>query len=188
MKAGLIADIIVAVIIIINIAICTKFGFIRCVLKCFSTVLAFTIAMLSAVPIANFLDSKFGWYAAIDKWNIPFISEQTLLKLIVGIAVFVLVRLICIIIDKLLKNLKEKLHAINIIDRIFGSVFGIMAALVELSLVFMVINTFGWQSALSLTEDSGGYFAYRLFNFCRDYVFNLIGAVFAAASDAIPQF
>ncbi len=188
MKAGLIADIIVAVIIIINIAICTRFGFVRCVLKCFSTVLAFTVAMLTAAPIANFLDSKFGWYAAIDKWNIPFISEQTLLKLIVGIAVFVLVRLVCILLDKLLRHLKEKLHAINIVDRIFGSVFGIIAALVELSLIFMLINTFGWQSALSLTADSGGYFAYRLFDFCRDHVFNIIGSIFAAASEAIPQF
>lgn len=188
MKAGLIADIVVAVIILINLIICTRFGFVRCVLKCFSTVLAFVVAMLSAAPLANFLDSKFGWYAAIDKWHVPFISEQTLLKLIIGIAVFVLVRLVCLIIDKLLKNLKERLKAVNIIDRIFGTVFGLGAALVELTLVFMIINQFGWESALSLTADAGGFFAYRLFDFCRDHIFNVIGVIFAAASDAIPQF
>lgn len=188
MKAGLIADLVVGVIILINLIVCTRLGLIRCVLQFFSTILALIIAMLSAAPLARFTESQFGWLTAIQKWNVPFISAETLLKLLIGIAVFVAVRLVCIIIDKLLKGLKEKLKAVNIIDRILGTVFGAFAALFELTLVFMLINHFGWASHLSLTAEAGGFFAFRLFEFCRDHIFALLGDVFAAAVAATPKF
>ena len=187
MKAGLVADLIVAVIIIINLAICTRMGLIRCLLKFFSSILAFTVAILTAVPIANFFSSKFGWGAAVAKWNVPFVSGETLLKLLIGIAIFVLVRLVCIIIDKLLSHLKDKLKAINIIDRILGTVLGGILALAQLTFAFMLINQMGWAASLSLTVDGGGFLAYRLFNFCRDYMFEIIGKIFAFTSSATPK-
>lgn len=187
MKAGLVADIIVAVIIVINLIVCTRLGFVRCVLQFFSTILALSVALLSATPIANFCNKNWNWTAAIEKWHIPFISAETILKLLVAIAIFVSVRLVCILIDKLLRHLKEKLKAVNIIDRILGTVFGCLAALFELTLAFIIINQFGWASTLSLTPEAGGFFAYRLFEFCRTYMFNIIGKIFAMASASTPK-
>ena len=94
MKAGLVADIVVAIIILINLLVCTRMGLVRCVLKFFSTILALITAMLTVTPLTNFFDSKFHWVDAVEKWNVPFISAETLLKLLIGIAVFVIVRLI----------------------------------------------------------------------------------------------
>ncbi len=187
MKAGLVADVIVAILIIVNLIICTRRGFVRCVMATFSTILALAVAILVAGPLAHAFDSKYGWVDAIAKWNVPFISAETLLKLFVGVGVFIVVRLICILVDKLLQLLKEKLKAVNVIDRILGTVFGAVAALVELTLIFLVIDTLNWTSALSLTADSGGYFAYRIFDFCRDYMFNILTSVFSATASATPK-
>lgn len=187
MKVGLVADIIVAILIIINLIICTKRGFIRCVMATFSTILALAVAILVASPLAHAFDSNWGWIAAIEKWNVPFVSAETLLKLFVGIAVFVVVRLLCILVDKLLQLLKEKLKAVNIVDRILGTVFGAVMALFELTIIFVVIDTLNWTSALSLTEEGGGYFAWRLFDFCHKYIFNILTHLFGAAAAATPK-
>lgn len=188
MKAGIVADIIVAIIIIVNLIICTRFGLIRCVLRCFSTVLALVVAMLSATPLTNFFDSKFGWIAIIENWHIPFISAETLLKVLIGIAVFIVVRLICILVDLLLKCVKEKLKAVNVIDRILGTVFGLLSVMVELTLAFMLIDQLNLTSFLSLTAEGGGYFAYRLFDFCKEYLFKIVTGVFAMAAESTPKF
>lgn len=182
MKAGLVADLVVAVIIIVSIAICTRMGLVRCLLKFFSTILAFVVAILTATPVANFLNNKFGWANAVAKWHIPFISGETLFKFLIGIAIFILVRLGCIIIDKLLAHLKDKLKAINIIDRLLGTVFGALIAMFELTFAFMLINQMGWASALSLTADAGGFLAYRLYDFCRTYMFDIVGKIFSATA------
>lgn len=187
MKAGLVADLVVAVIIIVNIAICTRMGFVRSILKFFSTILAFSVAVFSATPIANFLDSKFGWGATVANWNIPFVSGATLLKLLVGIAMFVVTRLVCIIVDKILAHLKEKLKAVNIVDRILGTVLGIISALFILTFAFMLINQMNWTVALSLTADGGGFLAFRLFDFCRDYMFDIFGKIFAMTASSTPK-
>ena len=187
MNAGIIADIVIGVIIILNLIVCTRCGLVRCVLHCFSTVAALVVAMLTAGPLAKLCDKQFGWGDAVAKWHVPFISASTLLKLMVGVAVFIVVRLILGLLGKLVKGLKEKLPAVNVVDRIFGTLFGVVAALVELTFVFMIINQFGWQSGLALTEKAGGYFAWRLFEFCEKYMFNIVTSVFAAAADSLPQ-
>ena len=187
MNFGLVADIIVALFIIINMIICTHRGFIRCVMSSISTILAFAVAIFAAKPLANFFESRFGWEAVIAQWHLPFVSAHTILCLFMGIAVFVLVRLVCIILDKLLETLKQKLKAVGVIDRILGTVFGVFFALVELTFIFLIINQFGWASALSLTADGGGYFAYRLYEFCRDYLFDIYINVASAASDLTPK-
>ncbi len=187
MKAGLVADIIVAILIIANLIICTRRGLVRCIMATFSTVLALAVAILTASPLAKFFDSHYGWLAAVEKWNVPFISAETLLKLMIGIAVFVIVRLICILVDKLLQLLKEKLPAMNVLDRILGTVFGVFAALVELTLVFLLFDALNWAGTLGLTADGGGYFAYHFFNFCHDHMFGLLTNVFAAAAAATPK-
>ena len=173
-KAGLIADIVVAILIIINLVICTHKGFVRCLISSFSTILAFAVAVFSAGPLATFFENKFGWETKIANWHVPFVSARVLLCVFVGIAVFVGVRLICILLDKLLQALKEKLKAVNVIDRIMGTVFGLFSALVELTFLFMLIDQLGWTANLSLTADAGGFFAYRLFNFCHDHLFNKV--------------
>ena len=187
MKAGLVADLIVAALIIINLALCTRMGFVRCIVKYFSVILSFTVAILTAAPLANFCDEKFGWGTAVANWNIPFLSGSTLLKLLVGIAVFILMRLICMLFDKFLAHLKDKLKAVNIIDRILGTVFGAIVAILELTFLFMLIDQLGWESALSLTEDGGGFLAYRLFEFCRNYMFGIVGELFAAGAAGTPK-
>lgn len=187
MKAGIVADIVVAIIILINVIVCTRLGFIRCVLQFFSTILALTLALLCATPLANFCDNQWGWCSGIDNWNIPFIGSHTLLKLMIGIAIFVITRLLCKLLDKFLKHLKEKMNAVNIVDRILGTVFGALAALIELTLAFMLINNLGWTSALSLTPEAGGFFACYLFEFCRNYMFDLLGHIFAIAAASTPK-
>ena len=187
MKAGIIADIIVAIIIIVNLIICTHKGFIRCVMSSISTILAFAVAIFSAVPLAKFCENKFGWETAIAKWHVPFISAHSLLALFVGIAVFVAVRIVCVIIDKILQAIKEKLKAVGVIDRILGFVFGIIAGFTELTFIFLLINQFGWADNLSLTADGGGYFAWRLFEFCRDHLFSIYNKMVGAVSDLTPK-
>ena len=187
MAAGLIADIVVAVLIIINLIICTKVGLIRCVLKCISTIVSLALAILFATTLAKFLDGQFDLVAKIETWNVPFISAGTMLSLFCGVAIFVFARLVCILIDRLLSGLKEKLKAVNALDRILGTVFGFFAALVELTLIFMLIESFGLVETLSLTADAGGYFAYRLYDFCHEYLFAFLSEVFAAAADMTPK-
>jgi len=182
-KAGLIADIVVAILILVNLIVCTHKGFIRCVISSVSTVLAFAVAVFTAAPLATLFEEKFGWETKIATWRVPFISSRTLLCLLVGIGVFVLIRLVCILLDKLLQIVKQKLKAVNVIDRILGTVFGLFAALVELTFFFLLIDQLGWTENLSLTADAGGYFAYRIFNFCHDYLFDIFNKVVSAASE-----
>ena len=188
MKAGLIADIVVAVIIIINLIVCTRRGLIRCVMSSISSVLAFVAAIVGAAPLARIFQDKFGWENVIATWNIPFISAHTLLCILVGIGIFIAVRLLCLLLDKLLQVVKSKLKAVSVIDRILGTVFGAFSALVELTFIFLLIDTLGWTSTLSLTADSGGYFAYRLFDFCKTYLFDIFNRVVSAASEYTPKF
>jgi len=183
MKAGLIADIIVAILIIVNLIVCTHKGFVRCVISSVSTVLAFAVAVFTAAPLATLFEEKFGWETKIATWHVPFVSARVLLCLFVGIGVFVGVRLICVLLDKLLQLLKQKLMAVNVIDRILGTVFGLFAALVELTFIFLLIDQLGWTANLSLTADGGGFFAYRMFNFCHDYLFEIFNKVARAASE-----
>lgn len=183
MQAGLIVDIVVAIFIIINLIVCTHRGFIRCVMSSISTILAFAVAVFTATPLASLCENNFGWETAIAGWHIPFVSAHTLLCVFVGIAVFIAVRLICIILDKLLQALKKKLKAVGVIDRILGTIFGACAAMVELTLIFMLIDQFGWASAISLTADGGGYFAWRLYEFCQNYLFDLLHKVIGAAAE-----
>lgn len=187
MKFGLVADIIVAIFIIVNLVICSHRGFIRCVMSSISSILAFAAAIFAAKPLADFVQNKFGWETAIATWHIPFVSARTILCLLMGIAVFVVVRVLCIILDKILQALKEKLKAVGVIDHILGTVFGLFMAMVELTFVFLLINQFGLASTLSLTADGGGYFAYRLYEFCRDYLFDIYINVASAASDLTPK-
>ncbi len=187
MKFGLIADIVVALFIIINLVVCTRRGFIRCVMSSVSSVLALAIAIFTAAPLANLLESKFGWEAAIAGWNVPFVSAHTLLKLMVGIAVFIIVRLICIILDKILQALKNKLKAVGVIDRILGTIFGAFAAMAELTFIFLLISEMGWEGTIGLTVDGGGYFAFRLFEFCREHLFDLFKFVTSATSELLPK-
>lgn len=187
MKAGLIVDIIVAIMIIINIIVCTHRGFIRCVMSSISSILAFAAAVFAAAPLANTLENKFGWETAIANWHIPFVSAHTLLCLFAGIAMFIVVRLVCILLDKLLQVLKEKLKAVSVIDRILGTVFGVFAAFAELTFIFLLIDQLGWASTLSLTADGGGYFAYRIYEFCQKYLFDIFTKVASAASEYTPK-
>ena len=187
MKAGLVADLVVAVIIIINLAMCTRMGLVRCLLKFFSSILAFSVAIMTATPIANFCETKFGWGTAVANWNIPFISGETLLKLIVGVAMFVVVRLVCKILDGILAHLKDKLKAVNIVDRILGTVFGALLALMELTFAFMLINQMNWTAGLSLTADGGGFLAWRMFDFCHNYMFDIISKIFALGASSTPK-
>ena len=187
MKAGLIADIVVAILIIINLVVCTHKGFVRCVLSSVSNILAFVVAILAAAPLANVCESNFGWETAIAGWHVPFISAHTLLCLFTGIAVFIVVRLICLLLDRLLQVVKQKLKAVNIIDRILGTVFGAFAALVELTFIFLLIDQFGWAEGLSLTQDGGGFLAWRIFDFCKNYLFDLLNQVTSAAANTLPK-
>ena len=187
MSMGIIADIVVALFIIVNIVICTHRGFIRCVMSSLSSILAFALAIFLSAPLANLCQTKFGWEAVIARWNIPFVSAHTLLRLFAGIAIFIVVRLVCIILDKILQALKKKLKAVGVLDRILGTVFGAFFALMEITFIFMLIDQFGWASALSLTAEGGGYFAYRLYEFCQQYLFSIYNAIIGAASYMTPK-
>lgn len=183
MRAGLIADIVVAILIIINLVVCTHKGFIRCVMSSVSTVLAFAAAFFGSAYLAKFCEARFGWETAIANWHVPFISAHTLLCLFCGIGIFIVVRLLCVLLDKLLQVIKEKLKAVNVIDRILGTVFGLFSAMVELTFIFLLIDQFGWADNLSLTADGGGFLAWRIFDFCKNYLFDLLTQVTNAAAE-----
>lgn len=187
MAAGLIADIVVVVFAAVMIFLCTKRGFLRSLLHYTSMIIALAVALLGAVPFANFLNNQFGLGEIINSWHIPFVSAGSLLTLLSGIALFLITRLLLIILDKLLQAAKEHLRAVNTIDRLLGTVFGAFMALIELTAVFMLINALGWQEFLQLTPASGGYIAHHLFTFCKDYIFEIVTAIYAAAVNNIPQ-
>lgn len=187
MKAGLIADIVVAVFIIIMTVICTKRGFVRSLLRCTSTILASVIAIFATAPLAGFFDRKFGWVAALDNWHIPFVSGRTLLCLLTGIGLFVVARLLFIILDKLLKYVKNKLAVVNVVDRILGFIFGLLLSGLTLAIVFMLINALSLQKFLQLTPESGGYYAHYLFTFFKAHIFPLVSAWFGTVANALPQ-
>lgn len=187
MAAGLIADIVVVIFAAVTIFLCTKRGFLRSLLRYTSTIVALVVALLGAGPLASFLNTQFGFGETIASWNIPFVSAGTLLTVLSGLLLFLVVRLVLVILDKLLQAVKERLHAVNVIDRILGTVFGAVIALIELAMLFMLIDALGWQEFLQLTPASGGYVAHYLFTFCKEYIFNIITAIYAAAATSIPQ-
>ena len=187
MAAGLIADIAVVIFAAVMIILCTKRGFLRSLLRYTSLIVALVVALLGAGPLASYLNEQFGLGETIASWHIPFISAGTLLTLLTGVLLFLVVRLVLILLDKLLQAVKEHLRAVNAIDRILGTVFGALLALIELATLFMLIDALGWQEFLQLTPASGGYIAHHLFTFCKEYVFNIITSICAAAATSIPQ-
>lgn len=187
MHAGYIADIVVVLLIIVTVLICTKRGFIRSALHYTSPLIALLAAIFTAGPLATWLDHQFGWGAAIAGWNLPLVSASTLLTLLVGVAVFIVSRLAMLLVDRLLRAVKEKIHAVNVIDRWLGCLFGLVVVVVELTGLFMLIDSLGLRSFLQLTPEAGGVFAHQLFTLCQDYVFPVIYSWFSALSSSMPK-
>lgn len=187
MKAGLVADIVVVLIVVVITAICTRQGFVRCALRLTSTVLALLIAFFTASPLANFLDRKFDLVSKIATWKVPGLTAQTLLSLMVGVGVFIVARLLFILLDKFLQYIKEKVKAVNTVDRVLGTVFGLLLSVVCLAVLFMVTDALSLTAVLQLTPEQGGFFAPYLFNFFKQHIFPLVGVFFGAVSDAIPK-
>lgn len=187
MKAGLIADLIVAVFVVIVVAVYTKRGLLRSVLGLTSTLLALLIAYFACSPLAGFLDKQFTLVEKIANWHVPFLTPETLLRVMTFVGLFIVARLLFIMLDKFLKYIKEKIKAVNVTDRVLGFVFGLVMAAVYLTAIFMVIDWVNLTTVAQLTKDSGGYFAPYLFAFLKEHVFPLVGVVFGAVSDLLPK-
>lgn len=187
MKAGLIADLVVAVFIVIVVAIYTKRGFLRSVLGMTSTLLALLAAYFIGSPLANFLDKQFDLVTKIATWHVPLLTPRTLLRIMVFAGVFIIARLLLILLDRFLKYIKEKIKTVNIIDRILGALLGVVMAVVYLTVIFMLIDALGLTSVAQLTKASGGYVAHYLFAWLKEHIFPLVGVVFGAVSDLLPK-
>lgn len=187
MKAGLVADIIVALFIIVITAICAKRGFIRSILRMTSTFLALLIAFFAASPLANLLDRKFDLLTKVADWHVPFLTANTLLCLLVGAGIFIVARLLFIILDKLLQFVKEKIKVVNVTDRVLGVVFGLVLSTIYLTIIFMLADSLKLTTVLQLTPESGGYVAPYLFKFFKAHIFPIVGVIFNAVSATLPK-
>lgn len=185
MNAGVIADIVVALAILIGVVICTTRGFLRSVLKYASSFVALLTVIFATGPLAGWLDSQFGLCATIATWQVPIVSPKTLLIIMTAIGLFIAVRLVLIILDKLLAFVKERVKTINVVDHIFGFVFGVVVVTVELTILFMLIDALDLAGALQLTPSSGGYFAHHVFAFFKDHIFPIVTQLFSSVGSSL---
>lgn len=185
MTAGIIADIVVALAILIAVVICTIRGFLRSVLKCASTFVSLLTVIFATAPLAGWLDRQFNLCATIATWNIPVVSSNTLLYIMTAIGLFLAVRLALMILDKLLAFVKDRVKTINVIDRILGFVFGVVLVSVELTVLFMLIDALGLATALQLTPSSGGYFAHHVFAFFKGHIFPIVNQLFSSVGGGL---
>ncbi len=184
MTAGLIADIVIALFIVVITLICTVRGFLRSVLKYASTFVSLLVVIFASGPLAGWLDRQFGWCEQIAKWNVPVVTPQTLLFIMTAIGLFLAVRLLLILVDKLLAFVKERVKTVNVLDHLFGFVFGILVTGMELTILFMLIDGLGLASALQLTPASGGYFAPYLFDFFKNHIFPIMSQLLSAVGNS----
>ncbi len=182
----MIADIVVALFIIICTVVGVKRGFIRSVLQYLSTFIALGVVYLFAGNFAEFLDTNYGLALVMDSWvSSVLIPGATMLWLISAAVLFILSRLILLILDKWLITVKENLPMVNTVDRFFGMFFGLFLATVSLVIVFMLIDTFGWVDMLQLTTQSGSNFAAHLFNIFQLHLFPLAESAFDFVINAV---
>ena len=185
MTAGIIADIVVALAILIAVVICTTRGFLRSVLKYASSFVSLLTVVFATAPLAGWLDRQFGLREVIATWHVPVVSTNTLLYIMTAVGLFFVVRLLLILLDKLLAFVKERVKTINVIDHIFGFLFGLVVVTVELTVLFLLIDTLGLATALQLTPSSGGYFAHHVFAFFKDHIFPIVSQLFSAIGSGL---
>lgn len=188
MTAGLIADIVVGLFFLIAIIICTIRGFLRSVLKYASSFVTLLTVIFATGPLAGWLDQQFDLTTKIATWRVPVVSPNTLLFVLTAVGLFLVVRLLLLLLDKLLAFVKEKVKTVNVVDHCFGFVFGVLVAVVELTVLFMIIDALNLTNALQLSTSSGGYFAPYVFSFFKDHIFPVVTQLFSLVGDNFPKF
>ena len=81
--------------------------------------------------------------------------------------------------------MRDRVKTIKAVDHVFGFVFGVVVATVELTVLFMLIDALGLASALQLTPSSGGYFAHNVFAFFKAHIFPIVNQLVSSVGGGI---
>jgi uncharacterized membrane protein required for colicin V production len=113
-----------------------------------------------------------------------FLKENTgnvALFLMTFVGLFITIRIIMIFVDKFLAKIKDSSKAIDFLDKVLGVLFGTLMASIYLICFFFTVDSLSSTRVLEnlpqwlqLTEDGGGFYAWRLYEFCIENVLPVI--------------
>jgi uncharacterized membrane protein required for colicin V production len=182
----MIADIILIFIVGVNLFWGCKRGFLRSALKMVTSLISLVIAFFLAKPVAEgILDKNWNltekiapWIKNNAGWVTRFLGEnygKITLWLMTFIGLFIVIRLVLIIVDRLLSKIKEGMPVVNFLDKTAGFFFGVVMAAVYILGLFWLFDALSsidflkdLPKWLQLTEDSGGFVAWRVFKIWTD--------------------
>ncbi|MDR1917691.1 MAG: CvpA family protein [Christensenellaceae bacterium] len=187
----MIADALFLIILFINLFWGYKRGFMRSALRLVTTVASLVISFLLAKPVALLLDSNFNLVEKITPWldeHAGFLSNffkenqgKVTLFLLTFVGLFIAIRLALIIVDHLLRKLKDSSKAVDFLDKTLGFLFGLVMAAVYIIGLFFTFDSLASISVLSdlpkwvqLTEDGGGFFAWRTYEVTVNHILPVI--------------
>jgi uncharacterized membrane protein required for colicin V production len=203
-----IADIILIFIVGINLFWGYKRGFLSSALKMITTLFSLVIAFFLAKPVAEgILDKNWQltekispWINDHAGWVARFLGEnhgKITLWLMTFVGLFIVIRLLLIIIDRLLGKIKENMPVVNFLDKTAGFFFGIVMSAVYILGLFWVLDALSsinflenLPKWLQLTKDGGGFIAWRIFELwteglaqaIKDLVTNVTGYAWTQVS------
>ena len=203
-----IADIILIFIVGISVFCGYKRGFLSSALKMVTTLVSLVIAFFLAKPVAEgILDKNWNltekispWINDHAGWVMRFLGEnygKITLWLMTFVGLFIVIRLLLIIADRLLAKIKENMPVVNFLDKTAGLFFGIVMAAVYVLGLFWILDALSsinflenLPKWLQLTKDGGGFLAWRVFQLwteglaqaIKDLVTNVTGYAWTQVS------
>jgi uncharacterized membrane protein required for colicin V production len=187
----MVADIVLLLIIGVNLFFGFKRGFMRNALRMVTGLFSLIFAFFLAKPVSVLLDSNFHLVDKITPWlseHAGFISNflknnqgKVALFLMTFVGLFIVIRLTLIIADHYLKKLKNSSAAINFLDKTLGLLFGLVMASVYVVALFFAVDSLSsigifenLPDWIQLTEKSGGFLAWRTYQFSVEHVFGIV--------------
>jgi uncharacterized membrane protein required for colicin V production len=173
----MIADVVVVIIVLVNLIIGFKKGFLRCLLGIATTLVSAIVCVFLAKPTASMLDNLFDLSPKFQEWMNGFLGANTgwyALLLISAVGLFILLRLILIIVDNAVMHIKETMPAVNFFDQALGLFFGLILSVIYLTgLVMSVEFLAGIPFLADITKwlqvdgESGSIIAYPIYDFIK---------------------
>jgi uncharacterized membrane protein required for colicin V production len=189
----MVADVVFLAIVLYNLILGTMRGFMRSTLRMVTSIVSLIAAFFLAKPVAEFINNTWDVADKLEPWineHIGFLERFNekgwfALFILTVIGLFIVIRLLLIIVDRLLKKLKESSQAVNFLDKTLGFLFGIVMAAVAVVGLLMTIDALasikGLENLpawLQLTEDTGFVAAWRVYDFSKDHIFDIVEQIF----------
>jgi uncharacterized membrane protein required for colicin V production len=187
----MIADALLLIILLVNLFWGYKRGFMRSALRLVTSLVALVVSFLLAKPVSVLLDNSFNLVEKITPWldeHMGFLSNflhenqgKVMLFILTFVALFIIIRLILIIVDRLLRKLKDSSKAVDFLDKTLGLLFGLVMAAVYIIGLFFAFDSLSSIGVLAdlpkwiqLTKDGGGFVAWRVYEITVDNILPVI--------------